>query len=347
MNKMLESSMTEKFRKWIDASGNIVLTCHVRPDGDAVGSTLGMMHLLHSLGKRAVVVVPDMPPRTLNFLPGIKSIVVFTKHEEYSRRLIDEADLIICCDFNKPSRQDNMAPLTRNATARKVLVDHHQDPDDFCDLSFSYPDMSSTCELMFRIIAGMGLYAEMDLDSATCLCTGLITDTRNFSVNCKTPDIYEVLMKMLDKGVDKTKIVKETLMTQSLSSMRLQTYAIAEKMEILNDLHGAVTTLDASELKRFNYERGDTEGLVNMPLNVRGIVFSFFLREDDDCIKISARSVENFPVSAVCEDLFGGGGHIMAAGAEFHGTLEDCRRILLESLPKYRHLLPNKLDKIE
>lgn len=339
--------MVEKLRKWIEESDNIVLTCHVRPDGDAIGSTLGMMHLLYSLGKRAYVVAPDQPPRSLSFLPGFKDISIFTRHEDYCRRLMDEADLLICCDFNKPSRQDELAPVTQSVKCRKVLVDHHLDPDDFCNLTFSYPDMSSTCELMFRLIAAMGLYVDMNLDSATCICTGLITDTRNFSVNCKQIDIYEILMKLLEKGVDKTRIVREAFLMQSLSSLKLQSYAIAEKMEILENLHGAITTINREELQQFNYQRGDTEGLVNMPLNVRGIVFSFFLREDDDCIKISARSIENFPVSKICEDVFGGGGHLMAAGAEFSGSLEECKKLLMNALPNYTGCLPTKLDKIE
>ena len=154
-------------------------------------------------------------------------------------------------------------------------------------------------------------------------------------------------MRLLEKGVDKTKIVKEALLTQSLSSLKLQAYAIAEKMEILEKLHGAVTTLNKEELHRFGYERGDTEGLVNQPLNVRGVYFSFFLREDDDCIKVSARSIENFPVSKICEDLFGGGGHLMAAGAEFKGSLSECRRILTDALPDYHKYLPSRLNKIE
>lgn len=344
---MLNSGMVDKFRQWIEGSENIVLTCHVRPDGDAIGSTLGMMHLFRALGKRAMVVVPDQPPRSLAFLPGFKEISIFSRHEDYCRRLIADADLLICCDFNKISRQDLLGPVTESAVCRKVMIDHHQMPDKFCNLTFSYPDMSSTCELAFRIIAAMGMYVEMNLDSAICLCTGLITDTRNFSVNCKSPDIYEVLMKLLDKGVDKTKIVKEALLTQSLSSLKLQSYALSEKMEIIEDMHSSVLCLDLAELKKFHYERGDTEGLVNMPLNVRGIVSSFFLREDEDCIKVSARSIDNFPVSQICEDLFGGGGHIMAAGAEFHGSLEECRKILVEALPEYESLLPSKMDRIE
>lgn len=339
--------MIERFRTWISESDCIVLTCHVRPDGDAIGSTLGLFHLLKTIGKRATVVTPDMPPRSLAFLPGFKEISVFTRHEDYCRRVISEADLIICCDFNQPSRQDALGPVVSSSCAKKVLVDHHQDPDSFCDLSFSFPDMSSTCELMFRIIAAMGYYLEMDLSSATCICTGMVTDTRNFSVNCKNPDIYEVLMRLLDKGVDKNLIVREALLERSLSSLRLQSYALSEKLEIFESTRAAVITINSAELKRFNYERGDTEGLVNMPLNVRGIISSFFLREDDDCIKVSARSIEDFPVSEICKELFGGGGHRQAAGAEYYGTLDDCRKILVDSLSRYKKYLPSKLEKIE
>lgn len=348
MNKLVKQDDIERFRDLIEKSGRIVLTCHVRPDGDAIGSTLGLMHLFRTLGKDAHVVIPDNIPKTLQFLPGVRDISVFSRHEEYCRRLISECELLVCCDFNKPSRQDRLGPVTTGATGcRKVLIDHHQDPDHFCELTFSYPDMSSTCELAFRIIAGMGMYVDMNLESATCLLTGLITDTRNFSVNCKNPDIYEVLMRLLDKGPDKQRIVKEALETQSLASVKLQAYALSEKMEIFEEHRAAIVTLDKEELSRFGYEKGDTEGLVNEPLKIRGIVSSFFLREDEDCIKVSSRSVGDYPVSKVCEDLFGGGGHLQAAGAEYHGTLSECRRILVESLPEYDGYLPSRTSQLE
>lgn len=339
--------MTERFRQWIAESDNIVLTCHVRPDGDAIGSTLGLFHLLKVLGKRATVVVPDQPPRSLSFLPGFKDISIFTRHEDFCRRVIADSDLIICCDFNQSSRQDHLGPIVVASSARKVMIDHHQEPEYFCDLTFSFPDMSSTCELVFRIIADMGYYLEMDKDSAICICTGMVTDTRNFSVNCKNPDIYEVLMRLLEKGIDKNRIVRLALLEQSLSSLRLQAFALCEKLEIIEPLRAAIITINADELKKFNYERGDSEGLVNLPLNVRGIISSFFLRQDEDVIKVSARSIEDFPVSEVCKNLFGGGGHRQASGAEFYGSLEECRRILLEGLPDYKRYLPSKLEKIE
>ena len=339
---MLIEADVRRFLDYIDKSKKIVLTCHVRPDGDALGSTLGFMHLLSSLGKEARIVVPDQPPKTLAQMPGFKNIAVYTKYDPYCSRIVSEADLIICCDFNKPSRQDQMAHLIQEAQCTKVLVDHHQDPDNFCDLTFSYPDMSSTCELAFRIIAAMGLYNDIDKPCATCLLTGIITDTRNFSVNTKNPDIYEILMRLIERGADKDRIVKEALLTRSLASVKIHAYAIYECMEILDDHHAAIITLDKETLKRFHYEKGDTEGLVNVPLEIRGMVSSFFLREDSDYIRVSARSEGAFPVSKVCEDLFGGGGHLNAAGGEFVGSLDECKRILKEALPNYDIYLPKK-----
>lgn len=342
MKQMLIEADVKRFMDIIDKSHRIVLTCHVRPDGDALGSTLGLAHLMHTLKKEAVVIVPDQPPRTLNFMPGFRNLAIYTRHDPYCQQLINDADLIIGCDFNKPSRQDQMEPLIQNAKCTKVLIDHHEDPDYFADLTFSYPDMSSTCELVFRIVAAMGLYTELNLEACECILTGIITDTRNFTVNVKEIDIYEILMKLLEKGVNKNKIVKLALNTKSLSSIKIQAYAISEKMEILDYHKAAIISLDKETLARFHYEKGDTEGLVNIPLEVKGMISCFFLREDPEFIRISARSQNGFPVSKVCEDLFGGGGHLQAAGGEFVGTLEECKRLLKEALPKYDKYIRNQ-----
>lgn len=340
MKQMLIDAEIRRFSDIIEDCGKIVLTCHVRPDGDALGSTMGLAHLLRTLGKDATVIVPDQPPRVLSFMPGFKELAIYTKYDPYCTRLASEADLIICCDFNKPSRQDQLEHVIQNAQCTKVLIDHHEDPEYFCDLTFSYPDMSSTCELVFRIIAAMGLYPELNKEAAECLLTGIVTDTRNFTVNIKDLDIYEILMKLLEKGVDKNRIVKLALNTRSLSSLKIQAYAISERMEILERHKAAITCLDRETLKKYHYEKGDTEGLVNLPLEIRGIVSSFFLREDPEFIRISARSQNDFPVSKVCEDLFGGGGHLQAAGGEYYGTLEECRQLLVDSLPNYDCFLP-------
>lgn len=346
ISKIFKEADIKAFKQLIESARNIVITCHVRPDGDAIGSTLGLAHLLAPLGKSVRVVTPDQPPRSLAFLPGFKELVPFTKYPDYARRLLAECDLLICCDFNKLSRVDSLQPEIEAVKAPKVLVDHHQEPDDFTSVAFSFPSMSSTCELAFRLAAALGLYGDMNRDAATCLCTGLITDTRNLSVNCSDPEIYLVLMKLIDKGADKTRIVKEALDTMTLDSLRLQSYAVSEKLEMLEGDRVALITLSAPELERFRYERGDTEGLVNEPLRVNGVIASFFLREDSDCVKVSARSVGSFPVSRVCADLYGGGGHLQAAGGEYKGTLEECRALLLENIPDYAPMLKKAREEL-
>lgn len=335
MDKLIDTEKSKELRRLLDNASRIVLTCHVRPDGDAIGSTLGLWHLLRAMGKDAVVVVPDKAPATLSFLPGFKEIAVYTCHADYCRRAIAEADLIVCCDFNTPSRQDALAPVVQGAAAIKVLVDHHQEPSDFAALTISYPDMSSTCELVFRLIAAMGLYGEVDFDCATCLLTGIVTDTRNFSVNISHTDLYEILMRLLEKGVDKEKIVRESLNTRSYWSLKLEAFAISERMKVYPQHRCAVITLGRDDLERFHYERGDTEGLVNRPLEIPEVVYSVFMREDADCIKVSARSRDGFPVSEICKNLYGGGGHLQAAGGEYKGTLEDCRELLVSNMGEY------------
>lgn len=342
MDKLIEGNQAKELLNLIKESQRVVLTCHVRPDGDAIGSTLGLWHLLKALGKDPTVIVPDKAPANLSFLPGFKEIAIYTSHKEFCEISVANSDLIICCDFNTASRQDALAPLIQGATCKKVMIDHHTEPDSFADLIFSFPKMSSACEVAFRVIAAMGLYDKMDKDCATCILTGIITDTRNFTVNINYPDLYDILMRLLEKGVDKDKIVKEALNTRSLNSLKLEAYAISQKMEIFPEHKCALIVLDQNELKKYSYEKGDTEGLVNRPLEVRGMVYSIFMREDPDCVKVSARSCDNFPVSEICKTLYGGGGHIQAAGAEFYGNLKDCRQLFLDHISDFDRWLVKK-----
>lgn len=340
MEKLVSAEEAKILKDLLEESKKVVLTCHVRPDGDAIGSTLGLYHLLRKEGKEVSVVIPDKAPVNLSFLPGFNDIAVYTLHAQYCDKLINDADLIICCDFNKPARQDNLAPSILNAHCKKVLIDHHEYPERFTDLSISYPDMSSTCELVVRLIASMGMFGDVDKDCAECLLTGMLTDTQNLTVNIKYNDIYEILMRLMEKGADKKKIVKKALNTRSYSSMKLEAYALSNKLEVFPEHYCALITLDRSELQKFHYEKGDTEGLVNRPLEIKGMVYSVFMREDPDCIKVSTRSENEFPVSKICSDLFNGGGHLQAAGGEFKGSLEECKKLFLDNMGRYDEYLP-------
>ena len=255
MNKVLNPTSVKEFSTLLEQSEKIVLTCHVHPDGDAIGSTLGLWHLLKSIGKQPSVVVPDVPPRSLRFLPDFNEIAVYTRHDPYCSRLVEESDLILCCDFNKPSRQDHLAPLIQGASARKVLIDHHEGPDIDCAVEFSYPEMSSTCELVFRIIAACGLYSDIDRNCATCLLTVLITDTQNFTVNCKNPEVYEILTRLMEKGAEKGKIIEECVKACSYDSLRLKAYAVCDKLEIFTEHRGCLITLSKEELDRHLHAR--------------------------------------------------------------------------------------------
>lgn len=335
IQKTIDDKHAVRFRRMLESSGHIVITCHVRPDGDAMGSTLGLYHLLKALDKNAKVITPDTPPQQLRFMPGIEDVVVYTRYQEYCKRLMREADLIVCCDFNRISRQELLGELLEESKAAKVLIDHHLGPEPFADLTFSFPEMSSASEVMFRLIAAMGLYTAMDLDSATCLCTGIITDTKNLSVNCNNPELYLVMLELMKKGVDKSAIVKKALHTHSLNSMQLQALAMLNNLKLFRKHRAALVWLSAEDLERYSYEKGDSEGLVDRAGEVDGVTYSIFLREDTDCIKVSTRSVDNFPVNLICEKYFDGGGHRMAAGGKYHGSLQECIRLCEKIMPEF------------
>lgn len=337
IENLLKETQLRHLGPLLDKARKVVLTCHVRPDGDAVGSTLCLMHLLRARKVQAHVVTPDTPPRVLEFLPGYHDIVPFSKYEEYGTRLMQEADLIVCCDFNTSSRLSGLEAVFSASKAKKVVIDHHENPAMSADLTVSYPDMSSTCELVFRLLCGLGRFGELadSPEAATCLCTGIITDTRNLSVNTKHLDLYDIVKELLGIGVNKRLILRETMETKSENALKLNSFALCERLKVYPRHRAAVVWLTQEDLDRFHYEKGDTEGLVNQALELRGIIYAVFMRQEKDKVRLSMRSLGSFPVSKICADHFGGGGHIQAAGGDFEGPVEDCLKFLESVLPEY------------
>lgn len=330
LRRIINDVQVRELRRMLNVAQNIVITCHVSPDGDAVGSSLCLLHLLHRMGKVAHVVTPDMIPSSLTFLPGLKDVVVFTRQELMAKHFMENADLIVCLDFNALYRVDRLSTLLKEAKAKKVLIDHHLDPEDFADLTISYPKMSSTCELLFRLIYATGLMKFMSKWSATCLYTGMMTDTGNFTYNSNDPDLYLMIAELLRFGIDKDNIYNMAMNTFSVDRLRLMGYALSEKMELFPEVGGALIELTHEELVKFHYQRGDTESLVNRPLAIPGIYWSIFLRDDVEYIKVSARSTGDFAVNGYCEQYFSGGGHKNAAGGEFRGSMEDARSLVYD-----------------
>ena len=323
ISRVLKEDEIRGFRKLLSESEKIVITCHVSPDGDAIGSSLGLCLLLRKLGKDVSVITPDMPLLSLRHLTGWRDIIAYSKYTDFGTAKINDADLIFCLDYNSLYRIDRMKDAVADAKAKKIMIDHHLGPESFCDLIVSYPRMTSTCELLFHVICELGLFGEVDRECAECIYTGMMTDTGNFSYNSNVPDLYIMIAELLKKGIDKDRLYTLAMNTNSISRVKLMGYATSQKMEIFPENRVALITLTREELKRFDYQKGDTESLVNVPLSIPTVNWSVFLREDADYIKVSTRSKGEFEVNRVCENYFNGGGHKNAAGGEFYGTMDE------------------------
>lgn len=334
ISRIIDENSIHRLKTYLDDAEKIVVTCHVAPDGDAIGSSLAAMHVFSALGKDVSIVTPDAFLSNLRTLPGAKEIVDGTKYPEFAAQLFAEADLIVCLDFNEPHRAGRLQEILISATAPKVLIDHHLDPSDFADVTISHPDLCSTCFLLFRVLCRLELFNFIDRNAAECLLAGMMTDTGNFSYNASDPEIYIVVAELLKKNADKERLYRDLFSTFSLNCMRLNSYAILKKLEIFREYGAALIVLSRDELNRFHYTKGDTEGLVNRPLSIPGVKFSIFMREETDMVKVSARSVGSFPVNLLCSEYFNGGGHLNAAGGELTCTLEEAADTFRTNLKK-------------
>lgn len=322
-------------KSYIARYEKIAITCHVSPDGDAIGASLGLYHFLQEMGKQATVVIPDMPPRNLTFLSGMRHIIIYTQGAEKAEAALKKAELIFALDFNALNRIDKLASAFQEAKAAKVLIDHHLAPENFCDVTVSHPKISSTSELIFRLIYQMGALDRMTLSSADAIYTGMMTDTGNFTYNSNDPEIYYIVAELVKMGVNKDRIYTMVCNTQTANKLLLNSYAICHKMELFPEYGAAMITLTHAEMEQYKFQKGDCDGLVNVPLSIKGIRFSAFIREDRNYIKISLRSQGKFPVNIIAENHFNGGGHLNAAGGEFYGTIEEAVTCFKEILPTY------------
>ena len=341
---LLSKAQADQLSSMIQKSNRVVVTCHMTPDGDALGSSLCMVHVLLSMGKFATVVVPDCPPQNLMFLPGSSHIVVASCRPERAESLLSDADLVVMLDFNDLKRIDRMAPMVEASKAKHVVIDHHLNPSIKADVLISRPDVSSTCALLYQVFESVGLERRISREAAECCCTGMMTDTGNFSYNSNDPQLYRILERLVAKGVDKDAIYTRLFNTNTESRVRLMGYAQSSKMQILPEHQAAVIALSREELDEFGYKRGDTEALVNVPLSIPGITYSVFLREDETgYVKVSMRSKGSFSVKEICEAHFGGGGHVNASGGEMRAPLDEVLQRVIDVLPQYDSMLPNKV----
>ena len=347
----------ESIYRLVAEATKVVITTHMSPDGDAMGSALAMYHWLHARRtdwQSLTVVLPTAAPDFLMWLPDADKCLVHDRQREEAEKRVAEADLIICTDFNEPKRVGALAPALLNATCKKVLIDHHLHPSDFADVIVSVPEAPATCQLVYELITAEentpSLCREGRGGSSipTCIYTGLMTDTGNFSYNSRNPELYRIVARLIEWGVDKDAIYNNVFNQYSVDRMRLVGYCLNQKMRVFPEHHMALIYLNRKELYKYNFQSGDAEGIVNMPLQSKDIYYSCFMREDkatpeeqavhNGCktkIKISLRSLGDRPVNILAAELFGGGGHANASGGEYYGTLSSAVQRFLSGYTQF------------
>lgn len=321
----------------LQAPKKIFVTTHHKPDGDAIGSMLGLYHYLKLKGHHVTPVAPSEVPDFLTWMPGTAEIINYEEEPALADKSLQDADLIFCLDFNDQSRVKNLQPALEAATQPKLLIDHHMFPKPVWSYGTSEPEKSSTCEMVYDYINQCGDNALINLDIAACLYTGTMTDTGSFRYPITTAAVHRMLADLKDRGLDHSPIHEAVYDAWSANRMRFVGYMLIEKMELFPQWDAGLITISRKDLKLFELNSGDTEGLVQYPLSVRGIRFSTLITERADEVKLSFRSKGDFDVNRFAREHFAGGGHFNASGGKSSESLNDTvtrfKKILSEFHP--------------
>ncbi len=326
------SKYTKELSELFSTSGNILLVCHINPDGDAIGSQIALYHYLKSKGRKVNMLSPNNLQEFLKWLEGADMINVFIRDRKKAQQIISEADLIVMLDFNQPGRTGEAEKYIVSSTAKKIIIDHHLDPVNFAGLIISDSSMCSTAELVYELIKEMEGKPFVNKSFAEALYVGIITDTGNFEHGAYTGRTMRIVADFLDSGIEKNKILNLIYNNFSSGRMMLQGFALNERMIVLPEYKTAYISLSKDDLHKYHHEKGDTEGFVNLPLSIRDIVFSALFIEKENFVKISFRSKGKFPTNEFAAKYFSGGGHLNASGGEYYASLDETVAYFLKVL---------------
>ena len=319
---------------------NIVIFSHRNPDGDAVGSSLGLRHFLEADGHRVTVILPSPYPRFLDYLPGVDEILIFDDNPEPCQAAIGAAELFFVLDFNDFDRIDKVAAGLEKDSRPRVLIDHHLYPSEtVAQYQFSRPEKSSTCEMIYDFVAELGRESELTRTSGDCLYTGIITDTGGFKYST-SPGLFRTVAKLLELGVDDYRIQDHIWNNQTEKQLRLLGHVLANQMEIIPELRTGILWLTKADYEFFDIQRGDTEGVVNYVLRMPDMMIAAFIHEQPTITKISLRSKGEMDVQQICKAHFRGGGHRNAAGGASFSPLGT-------TINKFKRVLPDYAAEIE
>ena len=350
ISRLFDQELLAQVKHFLDTHNKIVVTAHMSPDGDAVGSVVAFARYLRAKGKDATIVFNDDPGHNLSFIPGFSEHIIYEKNtsnpakcqHELAKKTIEEAEAIVALDYNTLSRLGTLEEEIRRKDAPKLLIDHHLDPntEEFF-IVVSRPELCAACEVVYRLILELGDDDLITKEIAEPLYCGMMTDTGEFVYNCERKDVYLIIARLLETGFNKEEIHRKFALEQE-RRVRLKGYCLYHKMVTIPEHKAAYFSLSTVELKRFSHQKGDTEGFVNAPLDIEGIQVSAFFREEKNFIKVSLRSKGNFPVNILAEKFFNGGGHKNAAGGEFMGSLQKAEDLFVKVLPAFDKYLEEK-----
>ena len=328
------------FKEYLSQSRKVVIVTHVKPDADALGSSLGLAGYLKKKGHTVQVITPSDYPDFLTWMPGNKDVLIFQREKpQAANAFMEAAEIIFCLDFSSLARINELGEMVRKSTARKVLVDHHLEPEKFADFEQWDGTAASTAELIYQLIEQLGDEALVDADIADCLYAGIMTDTGGFRHSNTNYKVFQVASALVARGANPYKVSKLIYETNSLERLRLMGYVLSEKLQVLPAYNTAYIVLTSEDIKRFGSQTGDTEGLVNYGLSIKGIKLSVMISDRKENIKLSFRSLGNFSVNELARAHFNGGGHRNAAGGQTNLTLEQTLAKFLELLPSYKDQL--------
>jgi phosphoesterase RecJ-like protein len=318
----------------------IVITTHHKPDGDAMGSSLGLYNYLIQLGHHARVITPTDYPEFLEWMPGNGDVIIYTEQKEKADALIADAEIIFCLDFNALGRINEMGIKVGESSAYKVMIDHHLEPEDFDDYRYWNINACATAQLVYTFIVEVLNNKQLvNQDVATCLYTGIMTDSASFRLPNTTASVHRIAADLIDAGAVNWRIHELVYNSSSESRLRFLGHCLVNRLEVLNEYNTAIITVNKDDLQKYNVITGDTEGIVNYALSISNVHLAALIVERSDKVKLSLRSKGEFPANEICKKYFSGGGHRNAAGGYSTGSLEEVVNQFKLILPKYKNLL--------
>lgn len=336
----MNSNDTKKVQALLSSPKSIVIVPHKNPDGDAMGSTLALCKYLNIQGHKALVIAPNEYPHFLKWLPGNDDVLIFSAAQKEAKEKIENAQLIFTLDFNDFSRTGDMEEVLASSKADFIMIDHHQQPSDYAVVTYSDTSMSSTCEMVYHFLDALNATDQIDADMASCLYTGIMTDTGSFRFPSTTAITHKVVSNLIASGANNSEIHSNLYDTNSHSKLQLLGVAL-NNLKILPEYKTAYITLSQKELDDYNFQKGDTEGFVNYGLSLKGVIFAVIFIENkaDNIIKMSLRSKGEFSVNEFARAHYSGGGHTNAAGGKSDLSLEETIAQFISILSRYKDKL--------